>query len=173
MTEHSIYSYIPHHRTKAAADGEAGVPVKVQDHMPADTTYQRFNKKLAVAITTNVGSMTSAYIFSVLSLLSLPAVLSGFHIFATVFPSALIKASLIALIAWIAQTFLQLVLLPIIIVGQNVQAEASDARAEATYNDADAVLHEAIKIQEHLMAQDKILSDLADKLAQVEARTTK
>ena len=66
----------------------------------------------------------------------------------------MVKASLIALIAWIAQTFLQLVLLPIIIVGQNVQAEASDKRAEATYQDADAVLHEALQIQAHLEAQD-------------------
>jgi hypothetical protein len=32
-------------------------------------------------------------------------------------------------VTWISQAFLQLVLLPIIIVGQNVQAEASDARA--------------------------------------------
>ena len=56
--------------------------------------------------------------------------------------------------AWIAQTFLQLVLLPIIIVGQNVQAAAADARAEATYKDAAAVLEEAKQIQVHLAAQD-------------------
>jgi hypothetical protein len=30
-------------------------------------------------------------------------------------------------------------------------------RSEATYNDADAVLHEAVMIQEHLLAQDKVL----------------
>ena len=67
--------------------------------------------------------------------------------------------------AWIAQTFLQLVLLPIIIVGQNVQAAAADARSEATYNDAAAVLEEAKQIQAHLLAQDdaigKILTSLA------------
>jgi hypothetical protein len=37
---------------------------------------------------------------------------------------------------------------------------AADLRAEATYNDADAVLHEAVKIQEHLLAQDKLLERL-------------
>jgi len=73
------------------------------------------------------------------------------------FPAFLVKASLIALVAWIAQTFLQLVLLPIIIVGQNVQAEAADKRAEATYLDADAVLHEALQIQAHLEAQDAVI----------------
>ena len=47
-----------------------------------------------------------------------------------------------------SQTFLQLVLLSVIIVGQNVLAAAADKRSEATFNDADAVLHEAVKIQE-------------------------
>jgi hypothetical protein len=60
----------------------------------------------------------------------------------------------------IAQTFLQLVLLSIIIVGQNVQAAASDARAENTYQDAEAVLHEALQIQEHLLTQDAELQRL-------------
>src|ERR1039457_4993300 len=67
------------------------------------------------------------------------------------------------LVSWIPQTFLQLVLLSVIIVGQNVLAAAADKRSEATYNDADAVLHEAVKIQEHLVAQDKVLSALIDK----------
>ena len=36
---------------------------------------------------------------------------------------------------------------------------------------ADAVLHEAVKIQEHLLAQDVVLSELVEKLARVEARS--
>jgi hypothetical protein len=40
----------------------------------------------------------------------------------------------------------------VIIVGQNVLAAAADKRSEATCNDADAVLHEAVKIQEHVAA---------------------
>jgi len=147
LFEHHVHPWI--------AKRKGHSPTKVADQLRTDTGYQRFNKKLAVVITTNVGTMTSAYLFCVLAFLSLPAVLSGLGgPFAGVFPSFLVKASLIALIAWIAQTFLQLVLLPIIIVGQNVQAEASDKRAEATYQDADAVLHEALQIQAHLEAQD-------------------
>jgi len=38
----------------------------------------------------------------------------------------------------VAQTFLQLVLLSVIMVGQNVQAAAADKRAEATFHDASA-----------------------------------
>lgn len=71
--------------------------------------------------------------------------------------------------SWVSQTFLQLVLLSVIIVGQNVLAAAADKRSEATYKDADAVLHEAVKIQEHLLAQDQVLSDLTEKLARLEA----
>ena len=43
-------------------------------------------------------------------------------------------------------------------------AAAADKRAEATYNDADAVLHEAVKIQEHLIAQDNVLGSMIGKL---------
>jgi hypothetical protein len=55
---------------------------------------------------------------------------------------------------------LQLVLLPVIIVGQNLQAKASDKRAESTYKDAEAVLAEAVEIQKHLQAQDQVLAEL-------------
>jgi hypothetical protein len=45
-----------------------------------------------------------------------------------------------------------------------VLAAAADKRSEATYDDADAVLHEAAKIQEHLAAQDKVLDALINKV---------
>jgi len=70
----------------------------------------------------------------------------------------------VTLVSWISQTFLQLVLLSVIIVGQNVLAAAADKRSEATYNDADAILHEAVMIQEHLLAQDNVLASLISKV---------
>lgn len=161
----TLFEHRPHPRIQQR---QAETPAKVAEQHKVDTPYQRFNKGLAVSITSNVGTMTSAYLFCILALLSLPAVLSAFSVFGGVFPAPLVKASLIALIAWIAQTFLQLVLLPIIIVGQNVQAEAADKRAEATYQDADAVLHEALQIQAHLEAQDAAIERI---LAQVDSRS--
>jgi hypothetical protein len=107
----------------------------------------RLNARFGVFITVAVGTMWCAYIFTLLAMVSLPA--------------ALKSHDQIIIVAWIAQTFLQLVLLPIIIVGQNVQAAASDQRAEDTYKDAEAVLHEALQIQAHLQAQDEILQRLA------------
>ena len=50
-----------------------------------------------------------------------------------------------------------MVLLPIIIVGQNIQGRAADKRAQMTLKDAEAVLHECLEIQRHLAAQDEKL----------------
>jgi|HubBroStandDraft_4_1064222.scaffolds.fasta_scaffold412569_2 hypothetical protein len=110
---------------------------RTTDHLPSNTAYQRFNKSVALALTRYVGTMTCFWIFCLLSLSSLPAVLSGFHVFSNVFPSVIIKASIIALVAWVAQTLIQLVLLPALMVGQNLQNEAADARAAKTFEDVE------------------------------------
>jgi hypothetical protein len=49
-------------------------------------------------------------------------------------------------------------------VGQNVQAAAADKRAEATFHDASATLHEVAHIQGHLAAQDELLTRIAAQL---------
>jgi hypothetical protein len=119
----------------------AGKPVHLHthDYHPDDSVYARFNKKVAVGVTNFVGSMTCAWIFCVLALASLPAVLTiAFNL--TVFPHWLVSAGLIALVAWIAQTFLQLVLLSIIIVGSNLGQAANDARAAKTFEDTETIL---------------------------------
>src|SRR6202165_1285698 len=98
----------------------------VQQEVHGDNIFGRINTRLAVAITKIVGSMWCAYVFALLAIISLPAAISSHD------P--------IIIVAWIAQTFLQLVLLPIIIVGQNVQAAAADARSPATYAPPHTVL---------------------------------
>jgi hypothetical protein len=108
--------------------------------MADDTPYARFNKRVALTITKYVGSMTCFWVFCALSLCSLPSVLSGFQVFHGVFPVWMVKVSIIALVSWIAQTFLQLVLLPSIMVGQNLQNEAADARSAKTFEDVEVVL---------------------------------
>lgn len=157
MTDHAIYEYLPHHRTKTKLAGGPDKPVKVIDQLPTGNVAARFNSWFAVKVTNGVGTMWCAYAFAVIALISLPQAISS-H-------------SVVTLVSWVSQTFLQLVLLSVIIVGQNVLAAAADKRSEATYQDADAVLHEAVKIQEHLLAQDQVLRDLVDKLARVEARS--
>lgn len=121
---------------------QSGQPVhkKTIDHMPNGNAYNRFNKKIALLIANKVMTMTTFWLFCILALCSLPAVLSGFHAFATTFPIWMTKASDIALVAWIAQTFIQLVLLPALGVGQNLQNEAGDARATKTFEDVETIL---------------------------------
>ena len=88
--------------------------------------------KGGVGITKAVGTMWCALLFTLLSLVSLPAVLVGTGwVPARVFPVWALNAGLIALVAWVAQTFLQLVLLPIIIVGQNATAQTQAEHGEA------------------------------------------
>ncbi|HEY4963833.1 MAG TPA: hypothetical protein VIH90_04010 [Candidatus Saccharimonadales bacterium] len=94
----------------------------------------RFNNALALKITNSVGTMWSAYLFALLAFVSLPATLSlVIPALKPHFPTWLISISLISLIAWVAQTFLQLVLLPIIMVGQNVIQGKQEAKAEADH----------------------------------------
>ena len=88
--------------------------------------------------------MWCAYAFAALAFVSLS--------------SAVASHSAVTLVSWVSQTFLQLVLLSVIIVGQNVLAAAADKRADATYNDADAMLHEVVTLQRHLAVQDRAIS---------------
>src|SRR6266849_2982596 len=67
----------------------------------------------------------------------------------------------------------QLLLMFVIMVGQQVLGQASDKRAVVTYQDAEAILHECIQMQKHLTAQDKALAILIKRMEQLEARLEK
>ena len=118
--------------------------------------FGRFNRTLSVKITKAVGTMWCAYAFALLAFVSLP--------------SAIRSGNLVTLVSWISQTFLQLVLLSIIIVGQNVLGAAADMRAEATYQDADAVLRTSLEIQRHLEAQDGEIERILTEVGQLQSR---
>src|SRR6266576_4667312 len=106
----------------------------------------RFNAAIAVRITRIVGTMYCAYVFTLVALVALPA--------------AIQQGSATVLVNWLSSNFLQLVLLPIIIVGHNVISAAQDARAEADHETLTA-LHQMSKQQiEILEGQNKILDFL-------------
>ena len=80
---------------------------------------EKFNKFLdgfAVKITSAVGSMWCAIIFTILALTSLPSILI----------QSVQTSNIAPIIQWIAQTFLQLVLLSIILKGQNISSEKQE-----------------------------------------------
>jgi uncharacterized membrane protein len=142
----ALYQHIRHPRISSRL---AERPVKVADMLPRATAINRFNTNVALAVTRVVGSMWCAYVFALFDLISLPAA---------------IHSGTSAIVSWVAQTFLQLVLLSVIMVGQNVQAAAADRRAEATFHDASAALHELAHVQAHLTSQDALLTRMAEKL---------
>jgi hypothetical protein len=126
------------------AQAKAHIPKLVLSHhahaaVHGGSPIALFNTRVAVTVTRSIGSMWCAYAFALLALISLPA--------------ALASHSAIIIVGWIAQTFLQLVLLPIIIVGQNVQAAASDARAQSDHDTLRSIL--ALTSEVHGIAEQQ------------------
>lgn len=148
----SNYKYEPHPHVEARKVAQP----KVTHHKGHKLSL---NDRIGLAITKRVGNMWAAYLFALLTLVSLPA--------------AIATGNTVIIVGWIAQTFLQLVLLPVIIVGQNLQAAESEKRAIATYEDAGAILEEAKEIQAHLTAQDQALNHLVDRLESLESKLIK
>ena len=137
--------------SKQETPAQQHVPRLVLSHQLHETVHgtggiNRFNTWLAVKITKTVGSMWMAYAFAALTLISLPA--------------AIASGQVIIIVAWIAQTFLQLVLLPIIIVGQNVIQVTNDARAEADHETLTAVHQLTVEVHAINEAQTTILNKL-------------
>jgi len=147
----SIFSYSPHRHAEERV--KAGPPTVAATalRMHGSGVVGRVNAAVGLRITVVVGTMWCAYLFTLLALISAPA--------------AFTSGNALVIVAWIAQTFLQLVLLPIIIVGQNVQAASSDKRAAATFDDATLILAEVRQLQAHLMAQDAVIERLSAALA--------
>jgi len=92
---------------------------------------QKFNNKLALLITDKVGTMWCVYIFCLLACISLPAALSSHD------P--------VIIVAWLSSNFLQLVLLPALMKGQNLQGEATEKRLNQILDKIEAQQVEEIK----------------------------
>ena len=102
-----------------------------------------FNTKLAAKITSGVATMWCAYIFAAIALVSLPAAINSHN--------------LITIVGWIAQTFLQLVLLSIIMVGQNVASASVEQKINETHT---ASLGEFELAKEARILANQVLTEL-------------
>ncbi len=126
----------PHPRIK---EREAAGPHLIQHELAG------LNGRIAVLITNAVGTMWCAYVFAAIALISLPQAIAG---------------GVAPLIAWIAQTFLQLVLLSVIMVGQKVSAAASDKQALQTYKDAEALLKIQDEVHRLIQLNNKLTEEI-------------
>jgi len=120
-----------------------------------------FNQKIATKITSFVSTMWCAYIFAAIALISLPA--------------AIKTGEPIVIIAWVAQTFLQLVLLLIIMVGQDASARGMQQKINETHTASIAEFELAKQSQEIAnkeMAQLKeITSEMHKLIRDIEKRS--
>ncbi|MHB8646589.1 MAG: DUF1003 domain-containing protein [Thermomicrobiales bacterium] len=123
------------------ADRKVTPPPTVKDE------YIGLNGRIAAWVTRRVGSMWAFYA-------------------ATVFQFGWIGLSVVGVITFDPYPFAfllflsslaQLIFMFIIMVGQDVLGRAGDKRAQQTYLDAEAILHETARLQEHLTAQDKLI----------------
>ena len=116
------------------------------------------NNRIALVLTTAVGTMWCAYVFALLALMVVPQAIQG---------------GLLTFVQWVSQTFIQLVMLSVIMVGQSILGAAADKRSEMTYKDADATFHEAQQIQAHLKEQDDAINTILERMERLEAGLTK
>ena len=132
-------------------------PPKVSDE------HVGINGRLGAAITKRVGTMWAFYIAAVT--MAAWMILAGFawgplhHIDPYPFAFLLFLGNIV-----------QLLLMFVIMVGQQVLGAASDKRAVVTYQDAEAILHECLQMQEHLTAQDRALERMLRRMEQLEGK---
>jgi hypothetical protein len=127
----------------------------VKHHIPrnvnlvheAEIKAAGFNTQLAVWLTEHVGTMWTAYVFALLAIIGLLGILG------------LLSPIVALLVAWLSQTFIQLVLLPIIMVGQNVLGRKSELQADEAYATTMKSYADIEAVMKHLDMQDqKILA---------------
>ena len=129
-------------------------PRNVNDVHAAELENAGFNQQVAVRLTRVVGTMWAAYTFTVLALVGLLAILG------------VLSPTIALLVAWTSQTLIQLVMLPIIMVGQNVlgrkselQADEQFATTQRSYYDIEQVMQHLSKQDEELLRQTKALEE--------------
>ena len=137
----TTFEHVPHHRvTHREPPAQSG------------DEYERigFNGRLGAAITRGVGTMWAFYIAA--------AFMAGWMLLASAhvitfdpypYPFLLFLGNIV-----------QLLLMFVILVGQQVLGRATDKRAVQTYQDAEAILHECLELQRHLTVQDHSLDSL-------------
>lgn len=136
----STYVHAPHPRT---TERPSAPPQAAHE-------YIGFNGRLGAAITRAAGTMWAFY--AATAFMALWMILSEAGVLSfDPYPFAFLL---------FLGNIIQLLLMFVILVGQQVLGAAADKRAIQTYEDAEATLHECLELQRHLTAQDRRLDDL-------------
>jgi hypothetical protein len=149
---------MPHQPTYVTASGQP-VHVHTRLYLPAVlrltpgqikrdlAAVDGVNAKVAVLLTKVVGTMWAFWVFNGIALVSLP--------------SAIQTGQLTVIINWISSNWIQLILLPALMVGQNLQNVAADARSAKTFEDVETVLD---RLDTHTQGGLKDILDAIERL---------
>jgi len=121
----------------------------------AEKKASGFNQKIAILLTKGVGTMVCAYIFAILAIIGFPG---------------LVNAQISQWVQWTSQTFIQLTMLSVIMVGQSVLGRKQELQADEQFNTTVSTYHDIEQMMQHLSAQDaellrhaKLLEHLLEK----------
>lgn len=120
------------------------------EHQPRNVNEQHqaerlgLNDRIAVWVSTHVGSMSCAYAFACIGIASLVGVLTG-------------NTMLAVLCGSFSSYFLQLVLLPILALGQNILGRHAQLQAEEQHRTTLQTYRDLAQLVQHLRAQDDVL----------------
>ncbi len=133
-----------HRHTSALFDHEHHpyLPRNVNQLHEAELKASGVNTRIAVGLTKRVGTMWTAYAFAALAVVGLMAIVG------------VLSPIVALLVVWISQTFLQLTLLPIIMVGQNVLGKKSEIQADEQFKTTMTSYKDIELVMQHLTAQD-------------------
>jgi hypothetical protein len=110
-------------------------------------TLKKFNERFAMWATTSVSTMTCAYLFAIIAIVALPQAIHD--TFSNGFQP-------LPLVSWLSQSFLQLTLLSIIMLGQELQSRDAEKRSVEQYN---AVMETLADMRKLMTEEDEILAD--------------
>jgi cytochrome c biogenesis factor len=132
-------------------------PKNVNLLFEAEQAAAGINQKIAIVLTKIVGTMACAYVFTLLAIVGFPNLLG---------PNAA------QYVQWISQTFIQLTMLSVIMVGQGLLGRKQELQAEESFQTTMKTYHDLEQAMEHLNAQDQelqkqtsMLLELVQKLA--------
>jgi hypothetical protein len=128
----SLFKHQPHPHT----------PRNINLIHEAEQASAGFNQKIAIALTRGVGTMACAYCFTLLAIAGFPNLLGP---------------SVSQYVQWISQTFIQLTMLSVIMVGQSILGRKAELQAEEAFNTTQKSYHDIEQIALHLQAQDEEL----------------
>jgi uncharacterized membrane protein len=142
LADHQTHPWIKEHALHR--------PARVKD------LYVGINGRIAAWITERVGSMWAFYVAAVFQFGWMGLALLGVIRFDPYPFAFLLFLSSIA----------QLIFMFVIMVGQDVLGKAGDQRAQQTFLDAEAVLYECRRLQQHLTAQDRVIEKICEYIQQ-------